>query len=70
MSTGGWLARGTPPARRSFLRQLGGALAFRLWNAEPAERTRHGIACVIGDDQKWRWAVFIAHRDRGRIIGR
>jgi len=46
------------------------ALAFRLWNAEPAERTRHGIASVIGDDQERRRAVFIAHRDRGRIIGR
>ena len=61
------------------IRQMGGdagdadvpgdvAHGFGFRNAESTERTRHGMARVIRDNQEIRGAAFVAHGDGSRLV--
>jgi hypothetical protein len=45
-------------------------LAFGHVDAEPADRARHDVAGVVGDQQERRRSAFIVGRNRGRLVGR
>ena len=46
------------------------AFAIARRNSELSQRARHQIARVVNDEQEWRPAIFVAHRDRRGLIGR